>query len=284
MEYKPTTRVKEILDFAQGIINSLPYKISLRFLFYALKQQGYYASKKEYRNFKERCIEARRNFYDKWRPWTLEDEGRSRITRAWGEENIKDCLLDLPYEAAQNINLDHFYKQNKYVEIWFESRGSTPQFRHYTQNINLVPFGGDPSLPLLWDTAKWLEKAAEKYGKNVLILYFGDCDKYGERIMTSAVRTVRQWCEIDFKIEWCGLTLEQAEKHNLPENFEKPGTFEWESFGAMKEEGARIAGEIIADSLSKFIDIELIKKTREEIEQQQKHWEGVIRVAIEENI
>jgi len=284
MAYTPKSeRIKEILDFAEDVMTSLPYKVSLRFLFYALLQKGFYSDKKEYRNFKDRCIDARRGFYSGWRPWSLEDQGRSRIIKVQGEEKVEDCLIMAAYEAAQNINLDHFYKQDRYIEIWFESRGSIPQFRHYTKDINLVPFGGDPSLPLLWDIAKALERASEKYEKDILILYFGDCDKYGKRIMASAVRTVRSWCDIDFETEWCGLTIEQAKKYKLPENFTKPGTFEWESFGAMKEKGAKIAGKIIKERVEQFIDVKLIDEIEEKTEEAQEHWEEIFQVAIDEN-
>lgn len=284
MTYKPTPRIAEILDAAYDIVESVPYQLSVRWIFYTLLQQGHYSSKKEYRNFKERCIEARRRFYKKWRPWTLADEGRHRVIRSGGHESVEECLEILPGAAVEVIDLDHFYHQDRYVEIWFESRGMASQFRYHTKDINLVPLGGDPSLPLMWDTAKALEEVAERYGKDVLILYFGDCDFYGDRIMKSAEKTIREWCGVDFEIKWCGLTLEQAKKYGLPENFERPDEYQWESFGGMGEAGAKIAGEIIESSVGRFVDVELTDEVRERTEEEQDRWSEIIREALEDAV
>ena len=125
--------------------------------------------------------------------------------------------------------LDKYDTQDYFVLICFEARAMYKQFLHYTKNIPLVPFGGDPSIPFKWKVAKALEIASSNYENPIKVLYFGDCDKKGSQIGPSAFKDIRAWCDVDFDLIYCGLTPKQAKDMNLQENPDHPGEFQWEA-------------------------------------------------------
>jgi hypothetical protein len=121
------------------------------------------------------------------------------------------------------------------------------QFEYYTDHITLRPFGGDPSIPYKWVIAKELEQASMTYQTPITIIYFGDLDPKGLAIPESAVRDIRDWCTVDFEFIRGGLNRGDEVKYGIPENPEKPGTYQWE---ALSDE---VAGEVITGEVSRFI-------------------------------
>lgn len=252
--YKPTKKSGEILGKAIQHILSVPYAVSLRWVFYRLLQDGLYSKKGDYNKWKALSSAARKNFYGSWAPDTLVDDTREILRRNGGylgEDHLRQDYLDNLIEDNP-VRLDHFFEQEKYVFICFEARAMADQFRYYTKRINLVPFGGDPSIPLKWELAKSIEHWEERYEKDVIILYFGDYDPKGEQIYKSAMNDVSIWCDVPFSIFHCGLSYEQAVKYNVPENPEKPGEYQWE---ALDDTGA---AEIINEAIKKYVDVKLI--------------------------
>jgi hypothetical protein len=232
MEYTPHGENKIILDEAFRLVQSVPYRVSSRWLFYKLLQKGFYSTKEDYKGKWTPILSmARKREYNGWRRDTIEDDTRWRIPRTGFYMSVEHVVKNLPDAISNSINLtiDHFYRQEVYVELWFEARAMAKQFMHYTKGIDLVPFGGDPSIPLKNDTAKHLENCAGWYGTPLQVLYFGDLDTKGGKIYESAVRDVQEWCSEPIQVTRCGLTLEQVQKYDLPENFEKPGQYQWEA-------------------------------------------------------
>ena len=135
----------------------------------------------------------------------------------------------------------------------------TDQFRHYTNHITLVPMGGQPSIPYKYEAAKRLDRAAKRYGDSIVVLYFGDLDEAGQTIAQTIEEEVRWWCDVNFQFVYCGLTLEQVRRYNVPENPEKPGQYQWE---AVSDEAA---GEIITDVVGRFVRL----ASFEEVEQRE---------------
>ncbi len=266
-----------ILTYALEMVKSVPYDVSLRWVFYRLLQEGYYSKKGDVRKWGRLCINARHSGRCGWKPDTLIDDTRGKIYRVYGARDYEGALGDLidDVRRAVNFELNHFYEQDNYVELWFEAKAMAGQFRHYTQRINLVPFGGDPSIPLKWDLAKDLEYYANKYDKPIVILYFGDLDDKGKKIPKSAGGTVSEWCSVDFQLVHCGLTKEQAEANHLPENPDKPGEYQWE---ALSDEAAR---EIITQAVSQYIDVDVIDKVNEETAALEEEWKDKISEAIQ---
>jgi len=268
--YNPKPVTEALLDRAYELVESVPYKVSRRWLFYRLLQEGYLKSKKDEGQFGRASVVARKQFYKNWCPDTLVDDTRKRIEKVKGLASIDDCVVALPrYSKALCdvvFKLDHFHQQQYYVEIWFEAKAMIGQFEYYTDAINLVPFGGDPSVAFKWEIAKQLEEGAEKYGKEVVVLYFGDYDEKGLQIPESAVNDIRAWCRVDFKLDRCGLTQEQAEEFQLPENPNRPEQYQWE---ALSDEQAR---KVITMAVGEYIDQSIIDDCEEEIEEAKGKW------------
>lgn len=246
--FNPNNTTRAILARALELVESVPYQVSARWLFYRLLQEGYYSKKSDYKNkFIKATAAARRAFWDGWRPDTLADETREAIIRGsvFGPADPSAWLRLVSERLA--CKLDKWQEQPRYVELWFEARAMTDQFKHYTEFIPLRPMGGQPSIPFKWDTAKHLERVAGAYGVPLVVLYFGDLDEAGETIAETVERDVREWCAVDFEFINCGLTREQVARYGVPANPEKPGEYQWE---ALPDEGAR---EIIETSTAPFL-------------------------------
>jgi len=275
----PDPKTQEILNTALAHVESVSYKVSLRWVFYRLYQEGYYSTKEGYNKFEYLASRARHTRWNGWKPDTLADETREIIRRIYGYPDMEEALEEMPDDLASNIDLaiDHFYKQDHYVEIWYEARAMTGQFRHYTAKIDLIPLGGMSSIPYKYQIAKGLEWKRQKYQKPIKILYFGDEDLAGHIIKSDVEEDVKKWSEADFEIVWAGLTKEQAEKYSIPHSVEKQG-FQWE---ALDDESA---SEIIRESLDRFIDREIIKEVEKEADEQEEYWADLVRKAIDEII
>jgi hypothetical protein len=237
MTYTPQPQTAKILDRAWEHVQSVPYQVSLRWLFYRLLQDGIYHSKEDYQAFKSSgglMSRARKEFYKDWSPWTLADDSRHPIVR-----HGRFQTMDEWQEWWENIvpDLDEWYGQKNYVEVWFEAKAMSDQFRSIVPRfVTLEPFGGDTSIPEKWAISQRLKEASETYGKPVKVLYFGDFDPKGLTIPRSAVKDILPWSETDFSFQVVGLTQAQAEGLSLPENFEKPGEYQWE---ALNDQQAR---------------------------------------------
>jgi len=270
-------RERKILDAGWAHVQSVPYKVSLRWLFYRLLQDGFYRTKDDYENkFGKLMSRARHTNQGGWRPDTLEDEGRDFVIRAGGcsdEYGAIEAMESLVLDAA-NIPFDHFYRQEHYIELWFEANAMTSQFAHYTEEIDLVPMGGTASIPYKWKIAKRLERAANRYDIPIRILYFGDADPAGHTIKDSIEKDVRRWCSAPFEIVWCGLTDEQAERYEIPESYEKKG-YQWE---ALPDEGAR---EIITSAVESYIDPRMVDEAAADADAFRDEWRGKLAEAFD---
>ena len=70
--------------------------------------------------------------------------------------------------------------------------------------------------------------------------------------------------------------MEQVSKYNLPENFEKPGQYQWE---ALEDDQAE---EIIIQALDGYIDTDIIEAVSDEAQKATEVWQRKVRKAIEE--
>jgi hypothetical protein len=234
----------------------VPYKVSLRWLFYRLLQAGIYNNKNDYNALKHITKRARKEFYNGWNPETLVDDTRRAYIRGSGYLDEYDFLNTV---GGMECVLDKWQNQDYYLECWFEARAMYQQFEYYTRYITLRPFGGDPSIHYKWETAKHLSMAAERYRKPIVILYFGDLDPKGMEIPENAVRDIFSWTDENFitlpgrshsniKFIRAGLNPGDEVDYNIPENPERPGTYQWE---ALDDETAR---EVIETAVYEFVD------------------------------
>lgn len=243
-EYKPTKATIKVLDRALELVNSVPYQVSARWLFYRLYQEGWYQDKKEYKNKFLNAIRAARHAEIRgWKPDTLADDTRAEINRDGNFSKVERWLKAI---GNAKCNLEKWHEQPVYIEIWYEARAMTAQFEYYTKYITLRPMGGQPSIPFKYQTAKDIENIYNYYQKPVVILYFGDLDPAGETISEVIERDITHWCNVDFHFFRSGLTQDQVIKYNIPESVDHPGAYQWE---AVDDPTAR---EIINAALEPF--------------------------------
>lgn len=252
--YAPREKTARILARAMALVKSVPYQVSARWLFYRLLQESLYSEKGDYKNkFLPAVSRARHAFYGNWRPDTLADETRAAIVRGQGYETPNHWLTALTKGVA--CNLSKWDDQPCYVEMWYEARAMSDQFRHYTKHITLRPLGGQPSIPYKWQIAKDLEWAAQRFNIPIVVLYFGDLDTAGETISKVTEQDVRKWCKADFEFIHCGLTAEQVARYGVPENPEKPGEFQWEALAD------NAAHEVITANVNRFVRHDAFSQT-----------------------
>ncbi len=247
-DWHPDPQSVALLDYAMAKIKSVPYKVSSRWAFYRVLQAGLIRSKKQIATFDYLTSRARKSFYGEWRPDTLTDS--IRRTDFKGEQYVGFL-----------VELDSIRFQDYYVQLWFEAEAMHQQFEHFTHDyrVSLVPFRGDYSVPKKWEVAKKLDAIHAKYEKPIKILYYGDCDRKGFQILDAALKDIRAWCNVPFDLERVGLTEKQAKLFGLPENPNKPGSFQWE---ALEDEDAEKL--ILDEGVRKFLrPVPAILKERE---------------------
>jgi hypothetical protein len=277
MSYQPYGKTKKILERAMEHIQDVPYQVSVRWVFYRLLQEGFYSKKRHYDNFVQLTSRARKSWYDGWSPSTLADDTRTMSVSANDgdrpdpdieeliETEIQEAKNEIEYHRDQAQNYTHLflydidpnYYQARFCVIMFEARAMMEQFATYTHGLTLCPFGGQPSIPYKWKIAKYIEERCQHYDKSGLVLYFGDLDDAGLTIFDSAEEDISVWCNADLEFVRCGLTQDQVNKYQIPENFEHPG-YQWE---ALTDEQAR---EIIEENLSRYYDLDAERRARRE--------------------
>jgi len=246
--YTPSPKTRAILEKAMEHIDSVPYAVSARWLFYRLLQDGIYTNKEAYKNkFLAAISKARKAFYNGWKPDTLTDETRKPIYRGTGHNSVTEWMEALK-RGGFCCNLNLWARQKNYVEIWFEAAAMQQQFEHYTENITLRPFRGDPSIDYKGQIADYLKMKAQIYRRPIVILYFGDLDPKGVQIPESAMADIRKWSGTKIEFVRCGLNPGQPEQFNIPENFEKPGTYQWEALDDAAAE------HLITEAIKPWVD------------------------------
>lgn len=250
---------------ALEMVNSVPYNVSLRWVFYQMVQHFGF-SKKDYNTFKSVATRFRKRRWGGWKANTLKDDTRPIHDFNTSEDTPASWINGVKRHGF-TCNLDKHIGQERVVKIWFEAQAMFDQFRYYTEPfyVSLVPFRGDASIHLKWRLAKELQD----YRLNrtpVTVLYYGDFDMKGVQIAESAVRDIREWshiepCELlriapEFEFIRVGLNAEHIDRYDMPENPDSPGNYQWE---ALNDEGAE---ELIVGTLGKYLDLEKIRRVK----------------------
>ncbi len=258
MAYKPReAHVIAILERAREHVRLVDYDVTARWVFYRLLQEGMLREKGDYKRLLGYLSKARKNFYGGWTPWTLTDESRKADVRGGGFDDGQSWVDALAERLS--CSLDKWQSQEVYVELWFEAAAMEGQFRfHADPNIPLLAFHGDISIPEKWKAADRLADRWLELKKPIQVLYYGDLDPKGLQIPESAHQDVRnmmaqalwrkiyeerrwtssrdndewraEWREMDeaFTFTRIGLNDEHVGQYSIPENPERPGTWQWE--------------------------------------------------------
>lgn len=260
----PAEQTIPILDRSLELVQNVPYKVTLRWLFYGIWQEGFYSymkateraseKRRSYESFKtilEKLRHSGSEIQDRW-PIELIDDRRDPIYRSEGFDGVSEWLS----HQKQSIECltDKMASQDYYTMVAFEAEAMLSQFKYLTKDyhVNLWPFSGHASIPYKKRLAQEIDWARNKFDLPVVILYFGDKDKKGEEIGETGIRHVRKWSKHDFTAYRVGLNKEHVDKYNLPDDPEKEGSYQWE---ALRDEAAR---DLIQGALDEFIDTDRI--------------------------
>ena len=276
MAYEPKPETATLLRRALAHINSVPYQVSARWVFYRLLQDGSLEAKGDYKKLLSLLSKARKAFYGGWRPDTLIDESRGANVRGNGFDDGQGWLQAM---SRQECFLDRWSNQPGYVEVWFEAAAMEQQFSFYTdENVPLLAFHGDVSIPEKWTAATRLWQRWHELQVPITVLYYGDLDPKGLQIPESArtdvvnfacayafrrgdISTVEEFMGgfyQDFTFLRVGLNEEHVQQYDIMENPERPDTYQWEG---LEDDAAQ---ELIAQ-----VDSYLDKEAFEEIMSQE---------------
>ena len=247
-----TKNALDLLDWCLATVKSVDYPVSTRWIFYRTMQK-FSLEKNYYKNsFIPLLSRARKKHFRGWQPDTLTDDTREIIEIPYFE-SPNAWALDF---GTYGCTLDHWTTQPNIAMVAFEARAMVGQFKHYLRGyrLPLIPFGGDASINHKWNIAALITRLS-KYRKPINVLYYGDLDKKGVKIAEAAFKDIRAWTDADFTVTRIGLTLDQAKRYGIPENFEKPGEYQWE---ALDDSAAR---NLILEATS-CLDIDALIKTR----------------------
>ena len=114
MGYSPKTYVRSVLEKALAYVQSVRYRVTVRWVFYRLLQDGTLGKKGDYKNLLSYLSKARKNFYGGWRPDTLADNTRHAIVRG-DEFNSGQDWVDTLAERL-DCSLDRWRGQPSYLE------------------------------------------------------------------------------------------------------------------------------------------------------------------------
>lgn len=223
MTYAPQPATEDLLNNALAHIESVPYKVSVRWVFYRLLQEGFYSTKEDYKRLVSITSRARKSFWNGWYPDLLADESRAPIIESYGFENEEEWREAIRDGVA--CSLDKTLGQEHRIIIAYEARAMTGQFKEYTDGIDLYPFAGDASIPYKWSLAKEIEYS----NLPVVLIYFGDYDTKGLQIAKSAMRDISAWSDEPFDFKRGGLDADHIDRYGMPENPDKPGEYQWEA-------------------------------------------------------
>jgi hypothetical protein len=268
LQYQPVKRVAEILNWCLQKIQGVPYKVTLRWIFYrAVQEMG--LAKTDYAAFKKWTSRARKNFWNGWAPDTLVDDTREIYLRGGGYLTPEEWFQSFKdYKCV----LDKRLSQPQIVMVWFEAEAMRSQFDYYAgpYHVSLAPFKGDYSIEKKWKLAKLMEALVSRYLKPVKVLYFGDLDPKGLQIPESALKDIHAWCAVPFEFRRVGLTLEHVKRWKLPDNPERPGQYQWE---ALSDQAAK---ELIQEALNREVDLEALKRVEALESEATKKWRKML--------
>jgi hypothetical protein len=255
--YKPQKENQEWLNWLLDKVQALPYKASARWAFYRVVQE-YGFDKSDYHNkFLKITSKVRKEHWNGWDQQTFEDDTRT-MSNTYGQA-YDDAETWFTSMKDRSPRLTFEYDQENLVFVAYEAKAMSNQFEHYLgkYRICLVPFGGDASVYYKARIAKDMDDAHEKFGKHIVLLYFGDKDKKGDEIPENALRDLRKWTKYDFEYHRLGINPEHISKYNIPVDPETGSKYQWE---ALDDNIAKELLDQVFDYWSKDVIADIKKK------------------------
>jgi hypothetical protein len=193
--------------------------LTLRGLHYQLVGRGMTNSLKHYKRVVSAMIKARREGLVAYSQFSDHDR------EALGQTKWRETVLETEIEAAKEeieAWMTHYAKnrwerQSSYVEVWIEKKALQGTFRPIARalSVALCPCKGYPSLTFLHQASNRF-KAAEREGREPVIVYFGDHDPSGEDIPRSIGDNLSKDFGVSVTVDVRALTAQQCLDMELP--------------------------------------------------------------------
>ena len=245
-------------------------KVTLRQLYYQLVARGIIQNKVDvYNKLSTLLTDARYAGIVDWE--AVEDRGRVPHT-----PNTFEDINDLIKAAAQSYQLDRWEGQEYYVELWTEKDALVSVISPITKKyqVSVCINKGYTSASSIYNSAqRFLE---QQEGKKCILLYLGDHDASGLD-MDRDIKSRLTEFGVDVEVVRIGLTMEQIQEYNPPENPAKKtdprsknyskifGEKSWE-VDALRTD---VLQNLIETSIRKYLDVDkynaIIDKEKEDI-------------------
>lgn len=266
----------DLIDAAKGIlINQHP--MTLRQTYYQLVSKHIIDNNKnEYQKLSSVLVYARKEGLIPWEH--IEDRTRRpRTVSMWAD------LPDFFETVKSAYRKDVWGNQENYVVVLVEKDALSGIFERVTNKygITLIVGRGYNS----WSIKKELADIFKKYGKEPIILYFGDFDPSGEDIFRDLENSFSFFQIRLKKIEKVSLSKEDIAKYALPPSLAKKTDTRSKNF--IKKNGdiaveldalpTKIIQEKIKNSIEKYMNMEELQNTFNEQAQERKEIEKFIK-------
>jgi hypothetical protein len=258
--YQPRKRNAALLDRALEHVTSVPYNVTLRFVFYRLVTDGLVKkSLNGYGRLTEVTTKARYAKIRGWNEWTLTDSTR----RPQKQDSSHDTVEDFLGELVESVEIDlNRHRGASRPIILYEANAMTSQFQHYTKNYHcdLFPFGGQPSIQYKWRIFHKIIDIIDN-GQIPVIFYAGDLDKAGLDIEADSNFVFNSWMgkyRKDWgKLRWnrIGLDQEQVDEFKIPTQEGGKEAYQWEALTDQQ------AGEVITEALDNIVNKDMLLET-----------------------
>jgi hypothetical protein len=199
------SKTDAVIEKAAEILDT-HHPMSLRQVFYRLVSVQIIAnSEGAYRALMRTLVIARQEGSIPWE-W-IEDRLRRPL-----RPNMWRGLGAFAEDAARWYRRDVWETQPRYVEVWLEKDALSGIFERV-----LEPYGATLNVGRGFDGWDSIHNAAQRYGDDTVILYFGDFDPSGEDMVRSlGLRLMQQGAEPE--IIKIALTRAQIDLYELPPN------------------------------------------------------------------
>lgn len=280
---------KWIIKTAVPIVEDYAGKITIRGLHYQLVNRGMFNTIQHYRRVVGAMTQARWDgliAFD-----AIIDHDRETIGRTAYEETDVDSEVEESMDTIRYLldayNKNRWENQEYYVEVFIEKKALQGIFTKPCNELDVAlnPCKGYASLTFIHDAYKRFKKA-EREGKQLVILYFGDYDPSGEDIPRSLVENLGRM-GVDVELDRITLNKDQVIKWKLPPAPAKKGdsrTRNWDGLGQVELDAVdpdKLV-EMVQDAVGKYFNTDLHDKLVEQEREERVEYRKKIGAEIRE--
>ncbi len=196
-------KTQRIIDEARVVLAEL-HPMTVRQVYYQLvSRQVVENTRCRYQAVSKALVSARLEGEIPW-AWIEDRLRRPRCVPMW------DDATDFGRSVVPQYRRDVWASQPGYVEVWLEKDALSGVFEDV-----LEPYGVTLNVGRGYDGWDSIHNAAERYGDEVTVLYFGDFDPSGEDMLRS-LRERLAFFDCGPEIVKCALTREDISRYSLP--------------------------------------------------------------------